>query len=156
MARQRWLWWVIAGVAAAVVAGAIAVPTALVPNSFYGRMTAPPWRDYPVWALTAVLTGVLIASYVRRPALSHSPAKAGIIGTLGSALAVGCPLCNKVVVAAVGFSGALNVWAPVQPVLAVVSLVVLSWALWQRRVALRGCRVPEGGPVGVSVPETAG
>lgn len=33
--------------------------------------------------------------------------------------AVGCPACNKIAVILLGTSGALNLWAPVQPVLGV-------------------------------------
>jgi hypothetical protein len=73
MDPNRLLRWVIAGCAVAVVAVAIAIPTALVPNPFYERMTSPPWWSYPVWVATAVLTGLLIASYIRRPSPSPSP-----------------------------------------------------------------------------------
>lgn len=154
----------VAGGATVVVGLVIAIPTALIPNALYQRMTAAPWWSYPVWVLTAALTGLLIASYLwppaRLPRSSPAPARAGVIGTVGSALAVGCPLCNKVVVAAVGFGGALGLWAPVQPVLAVLSLALLGWALWRRRGAWRGCPVAVGAQTdvvaGVSVPGSVG
>jgi hypothetical protein len=61
-----------------------------------------------------------------------------------SFFAVGCPICNKVVVVALGTSGALSWFAPVQPYLGVVALGLLAWAL---RVRLRGevaCPVETG------------
>lgn len=62
-----------------------------------------------------------------------------VLGTsLVSAFAVGCPICNKIVVALVGVSGALGVSGPAQPVLAVMSLAALSTAV-VRRVRRRDC-----------------
>jgi hypothetical protein len=124
-------------VAAALLIG---VPTGVVETSFYTRMTPVRWWDYPVWATSAALVGLVAATYVRQPAAAASagvPDRAG--RTLGagvlSAFAVGCPICNKLVVALIGVSGALNVWAPLQPVLAVIALAVLAAAL---AVRLRG------------------
>jgi hypothetical protein len=63
--------------------------------------------------------------------------RAGVLGTTFlSTLAVGCPVCNKIVMGLLGVSGALGVWAPIQPVLAVMSLVLLGAAVivrWRRR-----------------------
>jgi hypothetical protein len=53
-------------------------------------------------------------------------------GGLLTAFAVGCPVCNKLVVATLGVSGAMTLWAPLQPVLAVLSIVGLGWALRRR------------------------
>jgi hypothetical protein len=63
-------------------------------------------------------------------------------GGLLSALAIGCPVCNKLVVMLLGVSGALTVWAPLQPVLGVVSVALLGWALRTRPVTEPACRVP--------------
>ena len=46
------------------------------------------------------------------------------MGSMLSLFAVGCPICNKLVVMAVGVSGALNWFAPLQPLLAGGSLVL--------------------------------
>lgn len=139
---------VVAVAAAALVALAVGIPSALVANPIFVRMTPAPWWSYAVWALTAVLSGVLAATYVGRPAaVSSSPPRAGILANIGSLLAVGCPVCNKLVVAAVGVSGALGVWAPLQPLIAAAALMVLGWALWRRLVALRSCPTVGGGPL---------
>jgi hypothetical protein len=53
-----------------------------------------------------------------------------------SALAVGCPICNKIVAGLLGVSGALGLWAPIQPTLALVSVGLLGTAViirWSRR-----------------------
>ncbi|KMO73476.1 hypothetical protein MCHLDSM_03822 [Mycolicibacterium chlorophenolicum] len=142
---DRRLTWMRVGVGLAAALGiavAIGVPSALLPNSFFVRMTPAPWWSYAAWAVTAVLSGALIATYVHAAsATPRAPSRAGFAATLGSMLAVGCPVCNKLVIAALGVSGALQVWAPLQPVLAVASLTLLGWALWRRLSTLRSCPV---------------
>src|SRR5699024_8091455 len=56
--------------------------------------------------------------------------------------AVGCPVCNKIALLALVYSGALTWFAPLQPLLAVTALALAGWAL---AVRLRGeisCPVP--------------
>lgn len=105
-------------------------------------MTPVLWWNYPVWAVTATLTGLIVATYVRTPDQSVRPGRVGVGGGVLSLLAVGCPVCNKVVVFAIGVSGALNLWAPLQPLLAVVSLALLGWALLRRLPGERSCPTP--------------
>ncbi|MEU0684020.1 MULTISPECIES: hypothetical protein [Streptomyces] len=65
-----------------------------------------------------------------------------LIGAAASAFAVGCPICNKLVVLAIGVSGALTYWAPVQPVLAVATLALLGYALVRRLRTATACALP--------------
>jgi hypothetical protein len=51
-----------------------------------------------------------------------------------SFFAVGCPVCNKLVLLALGASGAVTWFAPLQPFLALVSIGLLVVAL---RVRIR-------------------
>ena len=64
-----------------------------------------------------------------------TPGRAGGVGGLLSFFAVGCPTCNKLVVVALGSTGALDWFAPAQPLLAGLSIAMLVWALRSR---LRG------------------
>lgn len=149
MTIRRWsiLRWVVAAAASAVTALFIGVPTGIVRTGFYTRMTPVLWWNYPIWAASSVLTGLVVATYIRGAASSTgAEAKFTSGGSLLSLLAVGCPICNKLVVLAVGATGAMNLWAPVQPVLGVVSLALLVWAFSRR---LRGevtCAVPAASP----------
>lgn len=123
-----------AGLAAAVFALAVGVPTGLVPTPLYTRMTPVLWWNYAVWAVTAALGGLVVATYIRRPEhrAPRNGAAAASGGGLLAAFAVGCPVCNKLVVATLGASGAMTIWAPLQPMVAVVSVVGLGWALRRR------------------------
>jgi hypothetical protein len=97
-------------------------------------MTSVRWWDYVVVVITVVLTALWAGIRTSRRVKESS---SGVLGTaVVSALAVGCPVCNKVVVGLLGVSGALSIWAPIQPVLAVMSVAVLLAAVivrWRRR-----------------------
>ena len=136
---------------------AIGVPTDVIDTPFFVRMTPVRWWEYPVLVLTALLTAVWFG--LPRPAYSSgAPGGARVVGsTVLSAFAVGCPICNKLVVAALGVSGALGAWAPAQPFLAVGSLVLIALAvLARRRACAEGCAAtvrsaePNSGPVSTS------
>ncbi len=122
-------WWVAAGAALATVL-VIGVPTDVVPNPVFGRSIEVTAWSYPALAVTAVLGGLLAATYVRTGAPADATARLGGVGG-----AVGCPVCNKLVLLALGASGAMQWFAPVQPYLAAAGVVLLAWALIVR---LRG------------------
>ena len=119
---RRWAAAVLGGMGTALLVG---VPTAVLPNAFFTRMTPVLWWNYPVWVVTAMLVGLTVATYVRpAPGLNTRTGRVTGGGLL-SAFAVGCPVCNKLVVAALGTSGALTIWAPLQPLIAVTALGLL-------------------------------
>ncbi|GAA4282930.1 hypothetical protein GCM10022261_04610 [Brevibacterium daeguense] len=151
-----------------VIAVLIGVATVLIPNSLFARDIPTVWWNYPVWLLTSLLSGMLIATYVRpaggpgiatasraeatgaapAEATAEAPAEApadsaegrreGRLGMVGAVLAwfaVGCPVCNKIALLALGYTGALTWFAPLQPALAVAALVLTGGAL---AVRLRG------------------
>ncbi len=135
--------WRFAVAMTAVSALAIGLPTDVIPNPVFGRQGTPvePWA-IPVLVVTAVLSGLLFATYLgdgvsddAETAELDQPGRFGGLGGLLSFFAVGCPICNKLVVIALGTSGALTWFAPVQPYLGVIALGLLAWAL---RVRLRG------------------
>jgi hypothetical protein len=142
--------WMSALVGALLTALIVGLPTDVIPNPVFGRPIDVTWWSYPVLVATAALGGLLIATYVRDPDdlapddaddELDRPGKTGGLGGLLSFFAVGCPTCNKLVVVALGSTGALDWFAPAQPVLAVASLALLAWAL---RARLRGqiaCRI---------------
>lgn len=116
----------VTALAATVVAAlVIAIPTVLVPNSLFVRMVEAGWWTYAVWLAAAPLLGISIALHRRRPC----PVGRTAAGSLATVLAVGCPSCNALVVGALGASGALTYFAPVQPLFGVAGLVLLLAAL---------------------------
>jgi hypothetical protein len=99
-----------------------------------------------VLVITSVLAGLLLATYVREPDVDavemDRPARAGGIGGLLAFFAVGCPVCNKLVLVALGTTGAMELFAPLQPILAVASTVLLAVALRMRLRNERSCPLP--------------
>jgi hypothetical protein len=135
-----WQWG--AGVAGAALAAVlIGIPTGIIQTPFYHRMTPVTWWSHPAWALTAVFEGALLATYVRAGGARRASTGHATTGGVLSFLAVGCPVCNKLVVLAAGASGALSYWAPVQPFLAVASAGLLVFAVRQRLRGVKRCPV---------------
>lgn len=144
-----------AGVAVAVVIG---VATVLIPNPMFGREIPPVWWNYPVWLFTSALSGMLMATYIRpqravAPDASATKAandggtdvneeevearrssRMGMAGGILAWFAVGCPVCNKLALLALGYSGAITWFTPVQPFLALGALILTGVALvWRLR-----------------------
>ncbi|MHB1927877.1 MAG: hypothetical protein ACYCUG_00300 [Acidimicrobiales bacterium] len=113
----------------------IGVPTAIIPNPLFHRMIPAGTWNYVAWLLPAALFGPLLATFlVPWPQTCRVDRRLGAGGLL-SFLAVGCPVCNKLVVLAVGISGALDYFRPLQPLLGGMSLALLGLALWARLAA---------------------
>lgn len=140
--------WLVAALAAVLAATVMGVPTGIVRTDFYTRMTPATWWDYPVWALSAALVGITVATYVRigdAQPVGADPSRRTLGATLLATFAIGCPICNKLVVAAIGVSGALSYWAPLQPVLGVLSVAVLATGLTVRLRGAAACPIPVAG-----------
>jgi hypothetical protein len=154
---QRWparRWW-IALVAAVGTYLVIAIPTDLIDTPFFARAVAPTAWSWPVLAASAVLAGLVSATYVAYPegaAPLRSEGRLGIAGWMITFFAVGCPVCNKIVLLALGASGALQFFEPVQPYLAGASILLLGWALHARLTRESSCSRPAGAPGPVDIP----
>ncbi len=134
------------GVAAATATTLlIGIPTVLIPNPIFDRMVPVRPQDYAFLAITALMTGLLAASYALPAVCSLQDGKMAAGGFL-SFLAVGCPVCNKVVVLAIGASGAMNYFQPLQPLLWVASTLLLGYAIWIRLRSVRTALVPIAAP----------
>lgn len=122
--RPRWGVALAAALATFLVIG---VPTDIVPNPVFGR--AVPVRPWEPWVLlaTSVLTGLWFGlQRARAVTPEEEDSSVPTLSAAGLALfAVACPVCNKVVLLALGTSGALGVFEPLQPWLAGISLVAL-------------------------------
>jgi hypothetical protein len=91
--------------------------------------------------------GVLVATYVAvetPPADSvEAPQRFGGLGGILGFFAIGCPVCNKLVLLALGSSGAIAYFEPIQPLLALASTLLLLVAIRIRLKGLRACPIPQ-------------
>lgn len=127
----------------ALVALALGVPTDIIPNPWFVRMIPAETGNYFFWVGSSILTGILLATCVlpreTRDRIAAASAGSGFLVLL----AVGCPVCNELVVALLGVSGAFNYFAPMQPYPGAASLLMAGAALFVRlRGAQRACAIP--------------
>jgi hypothetical protein len=125
----------------------IGLATVLIPNPVFARDIPPVWWNVPVLVLAAILAGLLTATFVRDRtadpnATSDSGGRMGVLGAVLAWFAVGCPVCNKIALLALGYSGALTFFAPLQPVLALVAVLLTGYALLQRLQGEVACPMP--------------
>ncbi len=153
--RRFWLITVLGALASLLVLG---IPTAVIPNPLFSRMTPTEPANVVTWLASAPLMGLIAATYLARP-IARPDRRGGTsewrasVGGVGAFLAIGCPICNKVVVGLLGVSGALNVFGPIQPVIGLASVVLLgATAVWQLSRRGRGCAdcvTVSGGAIGI-------
>lgn len=134
---RGWAVALAAGLGAALLTG---IPTVLIDNPVFGREIPPRPADYVIWIISSILTGLIAGTYA-----GSSPEGAErrtLAGGLLTYLAVGCPVCNKLVVLLLGTSGALSFFQPVQLYIGVAALLLLGWALLLRARAVTADACP--------------
>ncbi|WP_372728271.1 hypothetical protein [Nocardioides sp.] len=133
--------WVAAAGAALAFVLVVALPTDLIENPVFGRQIPPTWWAMPSLVVSSVLGGLLVATYVAAPAQPDVTVtrRGGWAGAWLTYFAVGCPVCNKLVLLALGSAGAITWFEPVQPVLQALAIALLAWALRRRLLGELSC-----------------
>ena len=143
--RRFWLMTIAGSVLALAV---LAIPTAVLPNPWFTRMLPTEAINVLVLVGSVPLMGMLIATYLAPGPTANDvdapPSSVGLsVASVGSYLAIGCPICNKIIVAVLGASGAVNAFAPLQPVIGAASIVLLAgtlvWRLRRRALVCTAC-----------------
>lgn len=139
--RARWSALVVVAILTFFIIG---IPTDVVPNPYFGRdVSVTSWSIW-VLALTSLLSGALFATYIQAaPNMDDSKsAKFGGLGAVLTYFAIGCPVCNKLALIALGYTGALQYFAPVQPYLGAASLALLAYVFVKRVLNEGTCKIP--------------
>jgi hypothetical protein len=131
-------------VAAAGTALVIGVPTDVVPNPWFDRVVGVRPADVVVLIALSLLTGALAATYAIAGRSGAGTPRAGIGSGILGWFAIGCPVCNKLVVLLLGVSGATTAFEPIQPILGVLAVALAAAALVVRVRAIRrgSCPLP--------------
>ena len=141
--RQVMTWKALAGGAGMGLAVLllVGVPSGVIANPFFVRPLDARPTDYVFLAVITALAVALGATYGVPKSCSPQDSKA-----LGSGLllfiGIGCPVCNKVVIALAGASGALTYFEPVQPLFSLAAIVLMGVALALRVRDVRRSAVP--------------
>lgn len=138
---------------------AFGLVTAIIPNPVFARQVPPEPFAIWTWILSAPLMGLVMATYTSPPGpsavtlVSLGPESAavaerrsttlGSVAGLGAFLAIGCPVCNKIALLLLGASGAMSIYAPIQPLIAAASLgLLVATVAWRLRLRARGGACP--------------
>ena len=135
--------WVVSLLAAIGVGVLMAIPTSIIENPWFTRMTPVEGEQYFFWIATSIVMGALAGTFALGIPIGRRGGGGGVGAGLLTTLAIGCPICNKLVVALLGVSGAISYFGPVQPVLGAAGLLLAVAALAVRLRDLRAgaCRV---------------
>ncbi len=138
---RRWLVAIAVSFATFLIIG---LPTVVIENGVFGRDIGVTSWSMPVLVITSVLSGLLFATYIKVGEITSTEreAKIGSIGGFFAYLAIGCPVCNKLALIALGYTGAIKYFAPVQPYLAALGIGLLAYALRQRLTNEASCKIP--------------
>jgi len=128
--------WIVAAIGAIVAFVALGVPTAMIDTSYFIRMIPVRAEDYVIWIGSSILLGLVLGTFAISSVKGNGGKALG--GGILSYLAVGCPICNKLVILFLGISGALAYFEPVQLYLGIGSVVLLGWTLLLRAKSVTG------------------
>lgn len=131
---------IVGSISALAIFAAFGIITVLLPNDTFIRMTPVYFYDYIFLILTSVLSGTYIGLwyYTKKAQAKCNYAATG--GVMGGFFSFGCAICNKLLILLLGLSGVAAYFMPIQPVLGVISLILLSYAVYMQSKFISGSR----------------
>ena len=110
------------------------IVTVLIKNPFFARMTPVYWYDYVFLVLTSILSGAYIGLwYYNKNNQKNINSKcdyAATGGAVGGFFSFGCAICNKLLIWILGLSVVIAYFIPFQPILGVISVILLSYTVY--------------------------
>lgn len=114
----------------------VGIPSGVIANPFFVRPLEARPTDFVFLGVITVLAIALGATYGVPKTCPPQDSKAFGSGML-LFIGIGCPVCNKVVIALAGTSGALAFFEPIQPLFSLAAIVLMGVALALRVRDLR-------------------
>ena len=106
------------------------IVTAIIPNSFFIRMTPITWLEWGSLVITSLLLGAYFGlSYYGKKKTSKRCNATATAGGIFGFLTFGCSICNKLLVLLLGVTGVLKYFEPIRPGLGVFSIGLLGTAV---------------------------
>ena len=108
------------------------IPTAVISNSFFIRMIPTTFLDYFFLTSSSILLGAYIGVHYYKKNTVKKCNTIATTGSIGSFLAFGCPICNKLLVLLFGATALMTYFEPYRSVLGFMSIGLLSGVLYWR------------------------
>ncbi len=106
------------------------IVTAVIPNSFFIRMTPVAWLEYVSLVMTSLLLGTYIGlSYYEKRIKAVKCDVTATFGGIFGFLTFGCSICNKILILLLGVTGVLKYFEPIRPFFGIISIVLLGGAV---------------------------
>ena len=119
-------------VGAIVIALIIGIPTDVIENPYYMRMTPTTLLEPILLVLVAVLFGVyaglLCYSYLSKKTCQPGAGSAGA-GVVAGMFAIACPICISFLVWIFGTAVLMRYLDPIRPILGVLAVFLLAYAI---------------------------
>ena len=109
------------------------IVSAIIPNTFFTRMTPIGWLEHVSLLTTSGLLGTYFAlSYYAKTKENKICARTATAGGIFGFLTFGCSVCNKILVFFLGVTGVLAFFDPIRPFLGFLSIVFLGIAIFYK------------------------
>ncbi len=143
-----WPYVAIGSVAAIIAFFLFGIPTAVIPNSYFFRMSPVTIFDYIFLPINSVLFGAFIAllfyqgNYKRLIKLKNTKTESAATGAaFVNVLALGCPICNVVLVSLFSTTALMTYLEPARPALSVLTAGILGTAIYFKAKSIKECKV---------------
>ena len=106
----------------------LGIPTAVIPNPYFTRMTPIYWFDYFYLIADSLLLGIYFGLVISKKLTRRSDGKIAS-GGLAGFFGIACPICNKLLLWLFGATWLLQYFEPIRPFVGLLSVIILLWAI---------------------------
>lgn len=108
----------------------LGIPTAVIRNHFYFRMTPAFWFDYVFLVVNGVLIGLYFAiTYTSTQPEACKIEKKSIFASLLALFGIACPICNQILLLIFSTTLLLSFLEPIRPYISLTSSILLLWLI---------------------------
>lgn len=106
----------------------LGIPTAVIRNHFYFRMTPAFWFDYVFLVFNGALIGLYFAiTYTSTQPEACKVEKKSIFASLLALFGIACPICNQILLLIFSTTFLLSFLEPIRPYISLTSSILLFW-----------------------------
>jgi hypothetical protein len=106
------------------------IPTALINNPFFKRMTPVTKLDLILLVIISLMLGIYVSLHFYLKYKNNKCSYYAIGGAFTGVFAFTCPICNILLVAVFGSTALLTYFEPYRPLLGVVAIVLIGFAIF--------------------------